>query len=191
LIVRRPPPLLSHPRQKPPPPQFNGSVSNLLHSFTTLGDREANDETIQKQIREKALLLEKAYKLRKDGHYFPDAEILEAEVTAASTSGKKVERHTKDVWDYCIEEVVKYRRTREQALSGQQIARQVATMIQSYWEVQAVRQEKWKAQEEKRLRALAKATIKMVTAEWKKAVFVSLFSFLMFQGYSYSRVASS
>jgi helicase SWR1 len=44
--------------------------------------------------------------------------------------------------------------------------------VQGYWDGHALREDKAKAQEERRLKALAKATIKMVTREWKKAVFV-------------------
>ncbi|THU89758.1 hypothetical protein K435DRAFT_781451 [Dendrothele bispora CBS 962.96] len=170
LIVRRPPPLLSSPRQKPPPPQYNGSISNLLHSFTMLGDQEADEGTIQKQVHAKASLLEKTSKLRKEGRYFPDAESLAVEVSTLSGTNK-LERLTKDIWDHCIEDAIRYRESQIRAPSGQQIAGQIAAKIRAYWEVQAVKQEKWKVQEEKRLRALAKATIKIVTTEWKKAVF--------------------
>lgn len=71
----------------------------------------------------------------------------------------------------CIRDATEYLELSE--LSGVEIASQISTAIRSYWDVQAVKREKAKAQEERRLRALAKATIKLVTAEWKKAVFVS------------------
>ncbi|KAF5357404.1 hypothetical protein D9758_005953 [Tetrapyrgos nigripes] len=167
LIVRRPPPLYSSPRQKPPPFQYNGSLTNFLESYNSLEDQEA-DEVLQTEILTKASLLEKASRLRKEGRFFPDAESLAAEVTAMSSPDKLLQRSTKDAWDHCIEDVLRYKR---QSPSGPEIAAQIASKIQVYWEGQAARQEKWKAQEEKRLRALAKATIKMVTTEWKKAVF--------------------
>lgn len=67
-----------------------------------------------------------------------------------------------------------YRKLRNKQASGRQIAAQIASKIQAYWDGQATKKDKLKLQEDRRLRALAKATIKMVTNEWKKAVFVRI-----------------
>lgn len=61
-------------------------------------------------------------------------------------------------------------------VDGRAVAAQVAGKVRAYWEAKAAREDKFRMQEERRLRTLAKTTIKMVVAEWKKAVYVSLSS---------------
>ena len=61
--------------------------------------------------------------------------------------------------------------------TGMQIAANVAKMVKVYWEQQAVKQDRARVQEEKKLRALAKSMMKLVTAQWRQAVFVR-FSYL-------------
>jgi helicase SWR1 len=81
-----------------------------------------------------------------------------------------------DIWDQVVDEVVARARVKRNGNGiggrGRQIASQIASRVHGYWDGHALREDKAKAQEERRLRALAKATIKMVTGEWKKAVFV-------------------
>jgi helicase SWR1 len=91
------------------------------------------------------------------------------------TSFISPQRQSKDQWDNVIEAVISQREGTNKLQSGRQIASQIASKVQAYWDVREARKEKIKLQEERRLRALAKATIKMVTNEWKKAVFVRLF----------------
>jgi helicase SWR1 len=92
---------------------------------------------------------------------------------AASSSAKATTAQTEhprngDVWDEIIEQISQ-RRSRRQA---QWISGQVASRIQAHWDAVALKQDKARAQEERRLKTLAKATLKMVMAEWKKVVFV-------------------
>lgn len=89
---------------------------------------------------------------------------------ATEADGEVLQRQP-DAWDGIIEAVKL--RAQTPMVSGQQIAAQIAGCVRTYWEAQAIRDDKVRVQEEKRLRALAKATIRMVAAEWKKAVFVS------------------
>jgi hypothetical protein len=57
-------------------------------------------------------------------------------------------------------------------MNGKHVAGQIATKVQGYWDGYAAKKDRAKVMEEKRLRALAKSTVKMVITEWKKAVFV-------------------
>ena len=75
-----------------------------------------------------------------------------------------------DAWAHIVEAVQE--RAVHKPPSGRQVAAQVASRVRAYWESRAVKDDKLKLQEEKRLRALAKATIKQVVDEWKKAVHV-------------------
>ena len=85
------------------------------------------------------------------------------------------QRTTTDQWDDVINAVIRRKEANSKIQSGRQITSQIVSKIQAYWDAQEARKDKIRLQEEKRLRALAKATIKMVTNEWKKAVFVRFF----------------
>lgn len=103
-------------------------------------------------------------------------------------------RTKRDVWDEILECVKA--RNGEPFARGKDVAAQLSAIVKVYWEGQAVRQDKARAVEEKRLRALAKTTIRMVTAEWKRAVFVSdgapvWESVLMHRSAAYSRASAA
>ena len=90
-----------------------------------------------------------------------------------SGSGAKGPQRVPDHWDQIIREVKEHSKARR--ATGKHVAAQVAGRVKGYWEAQALRDDKAKAQEEKRLRVLAKGTIRLVTAKWKEAVYVSPF----------------
>ena len=56
---------------------------------------------------------------------------------------------------------------------GRQIAAQIASKVQAYFDGLETKKLKAKEVEERRLRNLAKSTMKLVISEWKKAVYVS------------------
>lgn len=169
LIVRRPAPIISSPTQRIPNPRYDYSLSNLLSSYTTDGFEEVPADVLAVRAHSQAQLLERTRMLRKQGRLLEDPSVLK--LSTAEVASKK--RNTCDIWDHCIQDVVEYLKLKSAEASGTEIAKQISDAIQAYWDTQAVKQEKQKAREERRLRALAKATIKLVTAEWKKAVFVS------------------
>ncbi|KAG7091252.1 hypothetical protein E1B28_010301 [Marasmius oreades] len=171
LIVRKPPPLLSNPRQRPPPPKFNNSLARVVSSFSYWEEVGIDAESLDRRAREEATLLERAARLRRMGRFQLDIAELGPDINCDPHRTGYQGRQSKDVWEYLLEDVARYNRIRRKRPSGQAIANQVASKIRSYWELQATKQDKAKAQEEKRLRSLAKATIKMVTSEWRKAVF--------------------
>ncbi|KAG6335821.1 hypothetical protein ID866_3257, partial [Astraeus odoratus] len=188
LIVRRPPPSYTNPKQRPPPPQFRSSLEAFLRSYTTVNDRDQTEENLQALAMHEAILRNRIDKLDKLGRFFPYSESssgMSQDGTAVG-SGNGVSgsnsinitkkpllpvqpQRPKDAWDYVVEAVVQ--RNRRGLPKGRQVAAQVASRIQGYWDQHASREKTARAQEERRLRALAKATIKMVTNEWKRAVF--------------------
>ncbi|KAJ3896154.1 SNF2 family N-terminal domain-containing protein [Lentinula edodes] len=167
LIVRRPVPLVSSPLQRPLPPKYNYSLSDFLSSYTTDGSEEVPPDTLVERARTRTKLLERTQKLREEGRLLDDLSVLE--LTPAEAANKQ--QKSSDIWYHCIVDAAAYLESKSEEPSGVEIAGQIAKAIQNYWDVHTVRQEKMKAQEEKRIRALAKATIKLVVAEWKKAVF--------------------
>ncbi|TFK26333.1 hypothetical protein FA15DRAFT_667636 [Coprinopsis marcescibilis] len=177
LIVRRPPRVFTNPGQIPPPPQHGGSLTQLVSSIKTNGVKEVNEETLQRQVLKEAGVRKREADFRRQERFIPRTDILfgtKIDVEAPLPEPyRPPKRTTTDLWDAVITAVVANGKARQskKVPTGRQIAAQIASRIQAYWEGQAAKKEKLRAQEEKRLRALAKSTIKMVVAEWKRAVF--------------------
>ncbi|KIK69039.1 hypothetical protein GYMLUDRAFT_91442 [Collybiopsis luxurians FD-317 M1] len=167
LILRRPVPLISSPSQRPLKPRHNHSISDFLSSYTTDGFEEVSLDILTGRARSQAKLLERAQKLREEGRLVDDPSVLELSPVEIANRQRK----TMDIWDHCIRDAADYLEAKSERTTGEEIARTISKAIQSYWEVQAVKREKMRAQEERRMKALAKATIKLVIGEWKKALF--------------------
>lgn len=173
LLVRRPPPPLTNPRQRAPPAKHKSSLRAFLSSYTTLNGQDVDEETLQRQAAIDAAVYERTELFRKQGRFIPGTDIPFG-FNAESQPSFTTHRHTKDHWDIVVESAIAFRKSRNKIASGQYIAGQIAAKIRAYWDGQEARKDRLKVQEERRLRALAKATIRMVTNEWKKAVFVSI-----------------
>lgn len=108
---------------------------------------------------------------RYQGRFIPGSDVLfgsDPNVAAYDPP----QRATRDVWDDIIEEVIMARSRATRKSIGQQVSLLVASKVQAYWDVQGAKRDRARAQEEKKLKILAKSTMKMVNAEWKKAVYV-------------------
>lgn len=186
LIVRRPPPSYTNPSQRPPPPRFQSSLESLLRSYTTLNDQDQTETALMAIAMQEALLRNKLDRLQRLGRFFPYTEFSSSTSFDSVSGGGSVggistndlskcsllprePQRPRDAWDCVVEAVVQ--RGRHDLVRGRQVAAHIASRIQVYWDQHASREKATKLQEEKRLRTLAKATIKMVTSEWKKAVF--------------------
>ncbi|KAJ4483783.1 SNF2 family N-terminal domain-containing protein [Lentinula aciculospora] len=167
LIVRPPAPLISSPLQRPLPPKHNYSLSHFLSSYTTDGFEEVPPGLLAERALNRANFLERVQHLQEEGRLFNDPSVLE--LTPMEVANKR--RKSSDIWHHCIEDAAAYLESKNKEPSGVEITGHISKAIQAYWDVQIAKREKMKAQEERRIRALAKATIKLVTAEWKKAVF--------------------
>ncbi|KAG6816590.1 hypothetical protein H0H87_004816 [Tephrocybe sp. NHM501043] len=171
LLVRRPPPPITNPKQRPPSTQYNSSVATFLNSYFTLHGQDVEEGILEQHIRADASILERAERLRNHSGFLPVLdESLKANAESLGTSLAPV-RQSKDHWDYVVDTVCHVANLWRKGSFGRHITGQWAKAVRGYWDGQELMKEKLKAQEERRLRALAKATIRMVTDEWKKAVF--------------------
>ncbi|KAG6830430.1 hypothetical protein H0H92_000733 [Tricholoma furcatifolium] len=172
LLVRRPPPNITNPRQRPPPTKYNSSVSTFLESYFTFNDEDADETTLTSHVKADAALLERAERFRQSGRLLPKFDdTIDVDNEGGMDSSFSTVRKSNDHWDHVVETVCHVSTLWRKRSTGQQIAGQWAKAVRSYWDGQDQMKEKLKVQEERRLRALAKATIRMVTDEWKKAVF--------------------
>jgi helicase SWR1 len=179
LIVRRPPPLISHPAQRPRPLVHGGDLSSFLTSFTLLDESGADGAPIhQARIRHEASVREQVSLLKRGDRFFFSAWESRADQDAIPNNRAITVPHSdRDAWHYVVESAVAKAEERMHAYLSLQIATSVAGKITTYWDSIAAKQDKARALEHKRLRHLAKATIKMVVDEWKKAVYVCIHKF--------------
>lgn len=169
LLVRRPPPTISHPRQRPAPARFNTSVTALLTSYRTLNDREVNQEAFEKCASDDAEIHERVELFRKQGRFIPGTDVLFG-TKPQEGSFTTPQRTTNDIWDEVVAEATAAGRSRLKKSTGKTISAQIAAKIQGYWDAQASKKDRAKVLEERRLRALAKATVKLVANEWKRVL---------------------
>jgi len=172
LLVRRPPPPITNPRQRPPPSKHNASLREFLTSYVAFNDQDADETTVQQHAVTDAAVFERTESFRKQGRFIPGTDRLFGFNVDIRSSFTTPQRTSKDHWDNVVEAIVHQSRAKSNIQYGHQIASQVASKIEAYWDAQEAKKDKIRLQEERKLRALAKATIKMVTNEWKKAVFV-------------------
>ncbi|KAG9312128.1 WR1 complex protein, SNF2 family DNA-dependent ATPase [Chiua virens] len=177
LIVRKPPPTYTNPRQRPAPHTFGANLTEMLFSYTSLDDQEQTPEMLETLAQQEAALREKIERLREQGRFMPflygesDTKTTTAPVPSITANpNARDPRRTKDAWEHIVETIVQRGRGGS-LVRGRQVAGQVAKQVQAYWDQAVVREDRARVQEEKRVRALAKATVKMIVAEWKKAVF--------------------
>ncbi|KAG6826489.1 hypothetical protein H0H93_016454, partial [Arthromyces matolae] len=170
LVVRRPPPPLTNPKQRPPPAEFGSSVDAFLKSYFTFDGQDVDETTLEGQVKADASILERADRLKSSGSLLLSTEALQLNKEDLKDKSQAPLRQSKDHWDNVVDAACIAGKVWKRK-SGQQVAAQCAKAVRGYWDGQVSMKERAKAQEERRLRALAKATIRMVTDEWKKAVF--------------------
>lgn len=176
LIVRTPPPLISHPGHILPTTTFGGSLASFMASYVALESQDLNNSTLHKMAHRDAKAYNHLERLRRSGRSLPR---FDPEFDAAIAAQKSASESNRagDIWDDVVAAVIE--RGRKKRLTSMQVAAQTARCMKEHWDDCATAIERANAAEEKRIRALAKATLKMVTNEWKKAVFVRcLFSIL-------------
>lgn len=174
LIVRRPPTPITNPRQRPPAPSYGSSVDKFFASYTTVNDQDflPGSEALNDLAQSDSIILDRVDSLRAQGRFAPQVDTDESDAESNTADVTATDSREPDVWDRVIEEAIARRRAMRRNGGSRFVAAQVASKVQGYWDGHAQKEDKAKAQEERRLRLLAKATIKIVTAEWKKAVFV-------------------
>ena len=123
--------------------------------------------------------MERVQQFRRGGRFLPGTQ------TLFGTKHDVREYHppqrtSTDVWDDVLKAVVA--RPRPKKSLGRQITSQIANKVQAHFDNQESRKIKAKEAEERRLRNLAKSTMKFVIGEWKKAIFVSFSVITLFLG---------
>ena len=152
LIVRRPPTILTNPLQKPRPSSFGGSLDALLSSFTIRGGREVTVEELEAEIGSELALWRRVDRLRRQGRMLDRSPY--------AFQGPPPQ----DAWARVVAEIERAG-SRPRFVDGQEMAANVAGKVRKYWEGE-------NKAEEARLRSLARSTLRMVVAQWKKAVYV-------------------
>ncbi|KAG6897747.1 hypothetical protein C0992_011675 [Termitomyces sp. T32_za158] len=171
LTCIRPAPPVTNPKQRPPSVQHNSSVDAFLRSYLTLDGIDVDQSALERQVQADAAILERAERFKNKGGFLPMFNELYNFNEKNMDESLAPPRQSKDHWDHVVEAVCHAGKIWRRKSSGQQITSQWSKAVRGYWESQEAMKEKLKSQEERRLRALAKATIRMVTDEWKKAVF--------------------
>ncbi|KAF8271030.1 SNF2 family N-terminal domain-containing protein [Lactarius quietus] len=166
LIVRAPVPVYTNPKQRPSLPAFDKSVTSALASYTRLDNEDVDEGVLDQAARERAVLLERVYALRQQGRMLLSAEDARC---ALQSPPKDLRTPGSDPWDHVLDAIRVRHRQRE--TNGPEIASTIAAKVRTYWDLQNAKEGRVRVQHEKQLRALAKATMKHVIAEWKKAVF--------------------
>jgi helicase SWR1 len=165
---------LTNPRQRPSLPKFKWSLNTFLTSYNCLGEDEPDLglATLERNAEAEAEILERVEQFRRDGRFLPGTQILFGTKHDISEYHPP-QRTSTDVWDDVLKAVIA--RSRPKKSLGRQITSQIASKILTYFDNQESRKIKAKEAEERRLRNVAKSTMKLVVGEWKKAIFVSFF----------------
>ncbi|CDR99500.1 hypothetical protein, partial [Sporisorium scitamineum] len=167
IIRHQPRPLPDHPppqhilapHQIPAPRRFNGDLNALWGSFDLTHDGEANTEDDDLQVYIK---LDERWRAGLPIHP-------EAGSTTRHVAHKVV--RNKSHHDYLLDAVAaSYSQMRQYARLRQQNSRKVARMVAQHWERQLGTSEREKKAEERRVRALAKWTLREVLKQWRLAV---------------------
>ncbi|PWN53983.1 hypothetical protein IE53DRAFT_64531 [Violaceomyces palustris] len=161
----RPPPLRVTAPEQAPRIQFNSSLSNFWSSFFLLGDEDMTAERLSQLEQSELDLYLRIDARRKDGTLPTEGTSTLARVPPKEPPRKKDHRA------HMLEAVVSTSQyIRSSSRARIQMARKVSRMVQSYWEKKLGTSERERKAEEKRLRALAKWTVREVSKQWKLAV---------------------
>lgn len=164
LIHRVPPPSYTHPDQRPPKPQFSGSLTSYLQSYVRLEDEgpDLTPEQLAKNASIDGVHLRRIAELRNHGR-------LSNPKGAIAPSPEPIRQ--KVDWDRVVETaVISSKAVREAGKLRVGGSRRVAKLITAHWEKVAGADDKQRRAEEKRLQALVKSTLKLVLSQWKDAV---------------------
>ncbi|EKM53630.1 uncharacterized protein PHACADRAFT_211303 [Phanerochaete carnosa HHB-10118-sp] len=163
LVVRNPVPIITNPVQRLPTPK-HGSVTEFLMSYSAPNGVNLDKNGLRALYRDDLEVWRTIDVLRRQGRMLyrpPDDD---------GSDERWPETHRQpDIWDVIIDAV--QARAETPLPHGPDVAAQVSSQVKAYWNIRAARDDKVRTQEERRLKVLAKATIRMVAAEWKKVVF--------------------
>ncbi|KAI0644944.1 SNF2 family N-terminal domain-containing protein [Trametes meyenii] len=151
LIVRKPPPVYTHPSHRPKPPPFGGSIEALFNTFTYRLDDEVTPEQLDQELEEELQVWRRVDELRREGRMIGERSSFEFQPA-----------DSKDAWSYIVHEIKG--RGASLLVNSRRGASNVASKVRAHWSGESDR-------ERKRLRTLARTTLEAVMEEWKKAVY--------------------
>ncbi|SPO30146.1 related to SWR1 - DEAH-box protein, putative RNA helicase [Ustilago trichophora] len=172
ILRHRPRPLPDHPpplhflapHQIPSARRFGGNVEALWQSFDLLHDGEGTRDPSNAEEVDLQTYIKLDERWRSGLPIHPEAGSTTRHIA------HKVARN-KSHHDHLLEAVASsYTQMRQYAKSKQQGSRKVARMVAQHWERQLGTSEREKKAEEKRIRALAKWTLREVLKQWRLAV---------------------
>ncbi|TKY88137.1 hypothetical protein EX895_002847 [Sporisorium graminicola] len=155
-----PPPLhILAPHQVPDLRRFNGDLNALWESFDLFHDGEASieDDDLQTYIK-----LDERWRAGLPIH--PEAGSTTRHIAHKAVRNKSHRDHMLDAVAGSYSQMRQYARLR------QQNSRKVARMVAQHWERQLGTSERHKKAEDRRIRALAKWTLREVLKQWRLAV---------------------
>ncbi|KAL5483199.1 SWR1 [Sanghuangporus weigelae] len=164
LIVRPPARTYSSPRQRPDPAVFGYSVPKLLASYIEIDGKSYTSAELESRARRDARILDRLDELKQKGRY-PGQKLF-----GSDTSSK---HQPADIWSEIVSEVIATRQSlsRHRFGHGGALAAVVHSKLHAHWDLLKKDLQREQVLEERRLRALSKSILKLVLAEWKRAVF--------------------
>ncbi|OCB92081.1 hypothetical protein A7U60_g591 [Sanghuangporus baumii] len=164
LIVRPPARTYSSPRQRPDPAVFGYSVPKLLASYIEIDGKSYTSAELESRVRRDARILDRLDELKQKGRY-PGQKL--------SGSDSYSKHQPVDIWSEVVSEVISARQSlsRHRFGHGGALAAVIHSKLHAHWDLVKKDLQREQVQEERRLRALAKSILKLVLAEWKRAVF--------------------
>ncbi|KAI3482916.1 hypothetical protein L1887_54238 [Cichorium endivia] len=165
LPEQAPPLHILAPHQVPALKRFGGDINALWTSFDLLRDGEGGRDPAEVEAEDLQTYLRRDQRWRAGLPIHPESGGIARHVPA------KAARTTKSHHDHLLDAVAaSYQPMRQYAKSRQQNARRLARMVAQHWERQLGSSEREKKAEEKRIRALAKWTLREVLKQWRLAV---------------------
>jgi len=148
-------------------------LHDFLSSYVSVqGGQNAKSKALEQEAIKEANLRAKVAKLRRDGRFIPQREVKDDDSDILDDADYvSPERTSKDQWDAVVEDAIARYQTRPKRSIAKQVTSSIASKMQAYFDNLEAKKLKAKEAEEKKLRILAKSTMRMVIAEWKKAVF--------------------
>jgi len=148
-------------------------LHDFLSSYVAVhGGQNAKPKALDQEAIKEANLRAKVAKLRRDGRFVPQREVKDDDSDIVDDADYvSPERTSKDQWDAVVENAIARYQARPKRSIAKQVTSTIASKMQAYFDNLEAKKLKAKEADEKKLRILAKSTMRMVIAEWKKAVF--------------------
>ncbi|KZT61158.1 hypothetical protein CALCODRAFT_46051 [Calocera cornea HHB12733] len=165
LTVKVPPAQYTTPDQRPPRPKFGNSLDAYLESYVSIEDHPVTLSALENSAKQDAELYGRIALLRAEGRLQtrPERPI----AAPKSTEPKRPTSH----WDMIISQAnIQMKRIQDDIRVRQTTARRVSRAVVAHFERISQAEDRERQAEEKRIRALAKFTVREVLKKWREAI---------------------